>query len=74
MERESAMNTMSNIFERLMQDTAAPINSMDFHRTEDLLVTASEDDSLHVYRTSSGELDKVSPLQPDEPFDTALAM
>ncbi|KAF5829449.1 WD40-repeat-containing domain protein [Dunaliella salina] len=29
---------------------------MDFHRTEDMLVTASDDDSIHVYNTASGML------------------
>ncbi len=43
------------------QDNESPINSMDFHRTADLLVTASDDDSIHVYNTSSGEFDKVKP-------------
>ena len=29
------------------------VNSMDFHRTDDLLVTASDDESIRVYDTSS---------------------
>ena len=45
-----------------LQDNEGAINSIDFHRSEDLLVTASDDDSIHVYRTSTGEFDKV-PLQ-----------
>ena len=32
------------------------INSLAFHRTEDLLVTAGDDDTLHVYNTASGIL------------------
>lgn len=36
----------------------ARINSIDFHRLEDLLVTASEDDSINVYDTSRGSLVK----------------
>ena len=39
----------------LRQDSEATINSLDFHRTEDLLVTASDDDSIHLYNTSAGE-------------------
>ncbi len=37
------------------QDSEATINSLDFHRTENLLVTASDDDSIHLYNTSAGE-------------------
>ena len=33
------------------QDNNARINSIDFHRTEDMLVTASDDDSIHIYNT-----------------------
>ena len=28
------------------------INSMDFHRTEDFLVTASDDESIRLYNTA----------------------
>ncbi len=38
------------------QDNAERINSMDFHRVEDLLITASDDDSIRVYNTASGAL------------------
>eukprot|EP00200_Dunaliella_tertiolecta_P004296 CAMPEP_0202349436 /NCGR_PEP_ID=MMETSP1126-20121109/6933_1 /ASSEMBLY_ACC=CAM_ASM_000457 /TAXON_ID=3047 /ORGANISM="Dunaliella tertiolecta, Strain CCMP1320" /LENGTH=288 /DNA_ID=CAMNT_0048941255 /DNA_START=162 /DNA_END=1025 /DNA_ORIENTATION=+ len=41
---------------RVFKDNQARINSMDFHRTEDMLVTASDDDSIHVYNTASGML------------------
>eukprot|EP00897_Mesotaenium_endlicherianum_P011025 jgi/Mesen1/9951/ME000071S09362 len=34
------------------------INSLDFHRTEDLLVTASDDESIRLYNTSSATLVK----------------
>lgn len=42
-----------------MQDNALKINSIDFHRTDDLLVTASDDDSVHVYNTASAEHQQV---------------
>lgn len=38
------------------QDNAQRINSIDFHRTEDYLITGSDDDSIHVYNTSTGIL------------------
>eukprot|EP00983_Pelagomonas_calceolata_P109195 1159533-Pelagomonas_calceolata.AAC.1 len=38
---------------QVLQDNQARINSMDFHRTEDMLVTASDDDSIHVYNTGA---------------------
>ena len=41
------------------QDTADRINSLDFHRTEDLLVTAGDDDSIRTYNTQSGSPQKV---------------
>ena len=40
------------------QQTAA-INSIDFHRDGDVFVTSSDDDSVRVYSTSSGEQEKV---------------
>jgi len=39
---------------RTFTDNKGPINSLDFHRTEDLLVTAGDDDSIHVYNTANG--------------------
>lgn len=30
------------------------INSLDFHRTDDWLIAAGEDDSLHIYNTQTG--------------------
>lgn len=42
----------------LMQENTGRINSLDFHRREDLLVTAGEDDSVHLYNISSGTVDK----------------
>ena len=32
----------------------APVNSISFHRTHDLLVTASNDDAIRVYDTYNG--------------------
>ncbi|CAI7752008.1 unnamed protein product [Closterium sp. NIES-53] len=42
----------------LFKDYNGRINSMDFHRTEDLLVTASDDESIRVYDTSNATLVK----------------
>ena len=42
----------------LSQDNSARINSLDFHRREDLLVTAGDDDSIHLYNTTSGTQQK----------------
>jgi len=39
-------------------DTNGAINSLDFHRTEDLLVTAGDDESIRLYSTTSGLLQK----------------
>ena len=36
------------------QDYKARINSLSFHRAEDLVVTASDDDSIHLYNVHSG--------------------
>ena len=41
------------------QETADRINSLDFHRVEDLLVTAGDDDSIRTYNTHSGQISKV---------------
>eukprot|EP00192_Tetraselmis_astigmatica_P014008 CAMPEP_0117677744 /NCGR_PEP_ID=MMETSP0804-20121206/16907_1 /TAXON_ID=1074897 /ORGANISM="Tetraselmis astigmatica, Strain CCMP880" /LENGTH=312 /DNA_ID=CAMNT_0005487045 /DNA_START=316 /DNA_END=1255 /DNA_ORIENTATION=+ len=43
---------------KVHQDNEGRINSLDFHRTDDLLVTAGEDDSIHLYDTQSGVLQK----------------
>jgi COMPASS component SWD2 len=34
------------------------INSLDFHRTEDLLVSAADDDAIKVYNTQTGHVQK----------------
>ncbi|EIE25790.1 histone H3 methyltransferase complex and RNA cleavage factor II complex, subunit SWD2 [Coccomyxa subellipsoidea C-169] len=44
---------------RVFKDNSARINSLDFHRSEDLLVTAGEDDSIRTYNTQSGTSSKV---------------
>jgi WD40 repeat protein len=41
-----------------LQENTGCINSLDFHRQEDLLVTACEDDSVHLYNIESGTVDK----------------
>lgn len=38
-----------------LQDNTQQINSLDFHRTADLLVTASHDDIIYVYDTAQGK-------------------
>lgn len=35
-------------------DSTARINSISFHRTEDLLVSASDDDTIQLYNTQTG--------------------
>lgn len=35
-------------------DPTARINSISFHRTEDLLVSASDDDTIKLYNTQTG--------------------
>ncbi|KAK9104385.1 hypothetical protein Scep_021229 [Stephania cephalantha] len=44
----------------VFSDFAGKINSMDFHRTEDLLVTASDDDSVRIYDIANGSLLKTT--------------
>ncbi|KAF6249780.1 hypothetical protein COO60DRAFT_1579329 [Scenedesmus sp. NREL 46B-D3] len=39
---------------RVFKDNTQQINSLDFHRTADLLVTASHDDVLYLYDTAQG--------------------
>eukprot|EP00898_Chlorokybus_atmophyticus_P005690 jgi/Chlat1/6121/Chrsp409S05658 len=43
---------------RVFKDNTGRITSLDFHRTEDFLVTTSEDESIHLYNTASGKLVK----------------
>ena len=38
----------------LRQNYQGRVNSVDFHRSEDLLVTAGEDDAIRLYNTQSG--------------------
>ena len=37
------------------QDSYSPINSLDFHLREDLLVTAGDDDAIKLYSVNTGE-------------------
>lgn len=39
-------------------DPTARINSISFHRTEDLLVSASDDDTIRLYNTQTGSESK----------------
>uniref|UniRef100_A0A7S0WIF9 Anaphase-promoting complex subunit 4 WD40 domain-containing protein n=1 Tax=Chlamydomonas leiostraca TaxID=1034604 RepID=A0A7S0WIF9_9CHLO len=39
---------------RVFKDNQQRINSIDFHRTEDVLITGSDDDSIRVYNTAQG--------------------
>lgn len=36
------------------QDFDAPVNSISYHRTEDLLAAASDDDTIHIFDTAQG--------------------
>ena len=38
-----------------MQDSAGRVNSLDFHRSEEVLVTAGDDDSIRTYNTLTGQ-------------------
>jgi WD40 repeat protein len=38
--------------------SSARINSVSFHRTADLLVSASDDDAIRVYNTQSGSQER----------------
>lgn len=42
----------------VFKDYKGKISSMDFHRKEDLLVTASHDDSIRLYDTANATLQK----------------
>ncbi|KAJ1692100.1 hypothetical protein LUZ63_008798 [Rhynchospora breviuscula] len=44
----------------VFHDFAGKISSLDFHRTEDLLVTASADDSIRLYNTTTATLSKMT--------------
>ncbi|KAJ3691816.1 hypothetical protein LUZ61_000093 [Rhynchospora tenuis] len=44
----------------VFDDFGGKISSLDFHRTEDLLVTASGDDSIRLYNTTSATLSKMT--------------
>lgn len=37
-----------------VQNYQGHINSLDFHRSEDLLVTAGDDDAIRLYNTQNG--------------------
>ena len=43
----------------LMQDNAGGINSLDFHRKDDLMITADTDDAIRLYNTSTGTQQKM---------------
>ena len=38
-----------------MEVAATRVNSISFHRTEDLLVSASNDDNIRIYDTNRGK-------------------
>lgn len=50
---------MKRLHHLLPQDTEGRINSLDFHRVEDVLVTAGDDDSIRTYNTQTGTAHKV---------------
>ncbi|XP_078168512.1 transducin/WD40 repeat-like superfamily protein [Carex rostrata] len=44
----------------VFEDFGGKISSLDFHRTDDLLLTASEDDSIRLYNTTTASLSKMT--------------
>ncbi|CAL5218819.1 g548 [Coccomyxa viridis] len=40
---------------RIFKDSAGRVNSLDFHRSEEVLITAGDDDSIRTYNTLTGE-------------------
>mmetsp|Transcript_26980 Transcript_26980/g.58990 ORF Transcript_26980/g.58990 Transcript_26980/m.58990 type:complete len:322 (-) Transcript_26980:297-1262(-) len=40
---------------RVFKENTARVNSIDFHRTEDVLITGSDDDSIRLYDTATGQ-------------------
>jgi len=44
---------------KVFKDNASKINSIDFYHDGELLVSSSDDESVHVYNTGSGEMQKV---------------
>lgn len=44
---------------KVFKDNANKINSIDFYHDGELMVSASDDESVHVYNTVSGEMQKV---------------
>lgn len=49
------MLNKSKVLPVSLQDSAGRVNSLDFHRSEELLVTAGDDDSIRLYNTLTGE-------------------
>ena len=39
---------------RFFRDHASAVNALDFHHTEDALVTTGDDDAIHLYNTNTG--------------------
>jgi COMPASS component SWD2 len=46
------------VFKHQGEDPTARINSISFHRTSDLLVSAADDDSIRLYNTQTGLEDR----------------
>jgi COMPASS component SWD2 len=44
---------------KVFKDNANKINAMDFYKDGELLVTSGDDESVHVYNTNTGEMQKV---------------
>lgn len=44
---------------KVFKEDEGRINSLDFHRSEDLLVSASDDDAIKVYNTQTAQVEKV---------------
>ena len=39
---------------RFFRDHTSAVNALDFHHTEDALVTTGDDDAIHLYNTNTG--------------------
>jgi len=60
---QSAMKVTAPIMKgmgmgRVFKDNEGRINSLDFHHTDNLLVTAGDDNSIRIYNTNTGENSK----------------
>jgi COMPASS component SWD2 len=54
---QQVIQTMS--MARVFKDNTAKINSFDYFKNGELLVTASDDESVHIYNTNTGKMSRV---------------